>query len=63
MPSNRVERYKGFTIEVTYLSHSHDVEVFAMRDEYPALAIYDKSVEDAKARIDRYWEQRRGGRS
>lgn len=63
MATKRVERYKGFTLEITYLPQHPEVEVEATREEYPALAFYYPSIKEAKARIDRYWEDRKSGRS
>lgn len=62
MATKRVQRYRGFTLEITYLPHYPDVEVEATREEYPALAIYYPNLKEAKARIDRYWKEKEAGR-
>lgn len=62
MAVKRVQQYKGFTMEITYLAKYPEVEVYAERNEYPALAIFDTDLKEAKARIDRYWKDRKGGR-
>lgn len=62
MSTKRVQQYKGFTLEVTYLPHYPDVEVIATRDEYPALAIFCTDLKEARARIDRYWKEKETGR-
>lgn len=33
MATKRVQRYRGFTLEITYLPHYPDVEVEATREE------------------------------
>lgn len=62
MSVKRVQRYKGFTLEITYLPTYPEADVFAERQEYPALAFYERDVKAAQARIDQYWKERNEGR-
>ena len=63
MSTKRVEKYKGFVLEITYLPQNLETEVVATRDEYPALAFYYPSIKEARARIDRYWKEKEAGRN
>ena len=62
MATKRVQRYRGFYFEVTYLAKYPEVEVFAERTEYPALAFYETDLKRARVRVDRYWEDIKGSR-
>lgn len=59
MSTRRTQRYKGFDMEIVHLPHWPDIEVFAVRNDYPGLAVYCNDIKEAKRRIDEYWEKKR----
>lgn len=62
MSTKRVQRYRGFYFEVTYLAKYPDVEIYAERTEYPALAFSETDVKRARERIEEYWKSLEGSR-
>lgn len=62
MSTRRVQRYRGFYFEVTYLAKYPDVEIYAERTEYPALAFFETDLKRARVRIDSYWKDKEGSK-
>ena len=55
--SSRYERYRGFELCITYLPKC-EIEVVAVRQQYPQVAYYCKSLSDVRKEIDLFWKER-----
>ena len=59
---DRYERYRGFDLEITYLSKC-ELEVYAERTEFPMCAMYSWDVKEIKTDINRFWKERKNAQN